>query len=408
MTRLMSVRHHAPIHAVGTCNVEATVVSTSSATEIFVRCAPLASGTSKNGCAVQSQAAYDGLAGLLDQLGAELSNVVIEKAFFRNLAADFDDFQQVRQAAYRIHGITGSLLPATTYIGQPPCRPGRDVELQVYAIVPATPDSVRVDSIASGREHVSIKSFTIGQARHFYVSNITGSGDDGKPLETFRLQSDAIFKTATEIVNTQGIAFNDVLRTWIYLDDIDRDYDELNASRNLFFKSQGVKRLPASTGIGGGSYPKGCQCVVDVYALLNPEIAKTEVMQTPTLNEAPEYGSSFSRGMKMALPEETYLFISGTASVDEHGATVHVGDHRAQIQRMLLNVEELLQAQNATFADLAQVVTYLKSADYQDVFRQLCAERGVKDVPHTIVEADVCRGDLLCEMEAIAILPTES
>jgi len=406
MTRLMTVRHHAPVHARESCEVEATVVTTPSATEIFLRCAPIASGTSRNCCCVQSRVVYEGLIAVLEQLGAELGHVVIEKAFFRNLAGDYDDFQQVRTEAYCKRGITGQFLPATTYLGQPPCRPGRDIELQAYGLVPGSPGTARVHSLPSPGAGITVKLFEIGQARHLYISNITAGGLDGKPPGPFRRQSDAIFRTALEIVTSHGVAFSDVVRTWIYLDDIDRDYAELNASRNAFFEQEGVGRLPASTGIGGGSRPKGSLCVVDVYALLNPEIATIEVMQTPTLNEAHEYGSSFSRGMKMALAENTYLFISGTASVDECGQTVHVGDARAQIERMLLNVEELLRAQGATFADLVHAVTYLKSADDLALYQEICAERGVREVPHTIVRADVCRPELLSEMEAVAVVPT--
>ncbi|MFH1918656.1 MAG: RidA family protein, partial [Planctomycetota bacterium] len=374
MTRLTTVRHHAPLHAHGTCEVEATVMTTSHATEILVRCAPIASGTSKNGCQMQSRALYEGLAAILQPLGAEMCHVVTEKAFFRNLRTDHDDFQQVRREAYRKRGITGNLLPATTYLGQPPCRPGQDIELQAFALVPATAESARVHSLPAPGEGVSVKLFEVGEARHLYVGNVTAGAFNGQAPGSFRGQSDAIFDAALRIVEGHGVSFSDVLRTWIYLDDIDRDYGELNASRNAFFEREGVRRLPASTGIGGRSHPKGSLCAVDLYALLNPEIAAIEVMETPTLNEAPEYGSSFSRGMKMALPGQTYLFISGTASLDEGGATVHVGDTRGQIERMLLNVEELLRAQGATFADLAQAVTFLKSADDLELYQQICAE----------------------------------
>jgi len=407
MTRLMTVRHHASAHPRRVCHAEASVVTTSNATEIFARCAPIASATSKHGCETQSRVLYKGLADLLEQLGAGLGDVVIEKAYFREVKADFDDFQQVRKEAYRQRGVTGAMLPATTYLEQPPCRPGQDIELQAYAVIPVPGGRLQVSTLSPARDHLIVKLLDIGEARHLYIGNVSGRGLNGEPSGSFRAQSDRMFDTALEVLREQGTAFSDVLRTWIYLDDIDRDYDELNASRNLFFEREGVRRLPASTGINGGLYPPGTGCTLDVYTLLNPEIAQIEIMHTPTLNEADEYGSAFSRGMKMALPEQTYLFISGTASVDEFGATAHEGDIRAQLKRMLLNVEELLSAQGATFADLAHAVTYLKSADDLELFEQICDDRGVVDVPHTIVEAGVCRPELLCEMEAIAVTSTQ-
>jgi enamine deaminase RidA (YjgF/YER057c/UK114 family) len=130
------------------------------------------------------------------------------------------------------------------------------------------------------------------------------------------------------------------------------------------------------------------------------------VMHTPTLNEADEYGSSFSRGMKVVLPEKTLLFISGTASVDERGETVHLNDVRRQVERMLLNVRELLRPHGAKFSDVAQVITYLKRSSYLQTFRDVWKDWGLDGLPNSFVEAGVCRPNLLCELEAIVILPT--
>lgn len=408
MTRLATVRHHGPIQTGVICDTEVATVATSGATEVFARCAPIASGTSKNGCRAQSRVLYESLGQALHQASAELGHVVVEKAFFRNVAADFDDFQQARLKAYRKRGVVGDLLPATTCLQQPPCRPGQDIELQAYAVVPTSAGTAGVRQLESSPQQGTVKLIEVGRARHLYIGNVPGCLDNGRSPEEFRRQSDRMFETAAAVLKSHGASFQDVLRTWIYLDDIDRDYDELNASRNEFFSRQGVDRLPASTGIGSGLYPGGNRCTLDLYALLNPEIARIEIMKTPTLNEAHEYGSAFSRGMKMALPEQTYLFISGTASVDERGATVHTGDVRGQIERMLLNVELLLEPHGVGWSDLVQAVTFLKSSGYLDLFRTICGERGLSEAPNTVVEADVCRAELLCEMEAIAVLPTEA
>ena len=73
---------------------------------------------------------------------------------------------------------------------------------------------------------------------------------------------------------------------------------------------------------------------------------------------------------------------------------------------MLLNVQELLKPHGATFADVAQVITYLKWRDEIDLFLQIWEEWGLAGLPNTFVEAGVCRPNLLCEMEAIVIVPT--
>ena len=402
-----TVRHHAPIDVHHACQVEASLITTDHATEVFARIAPEASGTSRNACDVQTRVVYEALAAMLQELNAELDHVVIEKAFFRNLPADHDDFDQLRLEFYRKQGITNGDLPAVTHIGQSPCQPGVDVELQVYAVVPTSSDSVNIQSLPAPREGAAVKLLEVGPARQLFISNLTGHGLNGDGHGTFREQSQQVFQAASDALEAAGGRFSNVLRTWFYLDEIDADYAELNAARNAFYETEALDRLPASTGIGGSPHPAPAAFAADFFALLNPEIAQLSTMTTPLLNEATDYGSAFSRGVKMALPQSTYLFLSATPSADEKGETVHPGGIRGQIERVLLNIEELLKAQNASFSDLAQAVTYMRSADDLELFQEICTERGIVDVPHTVVSADICRSDFLLEMETIAIVATQ-
>jgi enamine deaminase RidA (YjgF/YER057c/UK114 family) len=354
----------------------------------------------------QASKFYGCLPRLMERAGARMSDIVLERVFFRDIAKDYDTFAEVRQEAYHEAGVTGDELPAASYINQPPCRPEQAFEMQVQAIVPNGDSKVIVESFPEIEPRCTKKIVQIGDRRHLYIANINGSQPDGTIPESFRQQSDTMFAKSIGMLAEHGTTFPNVLRTWCYLDDIDRDYDEFNLSRNEFFAKHEVDRLPASTGIRAGLYPPEALCSFDLYALLNPQGVDVEVMHTPTLNEADEYGSSFSRGMKVALPEKTVLYISGTASVDEQGATVHLDDVRKQIERMLVNVRELLRPHGSSFADVVQVITYLKHANYLETFVDIWKEWGLVGLPNTFVEAGVCRPDLLCELEAIAIIPT--
>ncbi len=386
----------------GVCNGESVLITTSQAREVFLRCAPVSiSGSSRE----QAVKFYECLPRKLQEAGVTLKDVVWERIFFRNVKADYDVFTDVRREAYWRAGVNTDKLPAATYIEQPPCRHEQAFELQLYAIAPADTGRVRVHSFPRSEWGATTKLIEIGDYRHLYITNINGRGNPAFPAPPFREQSDSMFATARQMLQSYGTTFPKVLRTWCYLDDIDRDYDEFNLSRNEFFKEHDVRRLPASTGIRAGLYPPGTECSMDLYALLNPDGASIEVMHTPTLNEAEEYGSAFSRGMKVSTPDKTVLFISGTASVDEQGATVHLGDERKQIERMLLNIKELLRPHGATFADLTQIITYLKWRRELDTFVQVWDEWGLSGLPNTFVEAGVCRPNLLCEMEAIAVIP---
>lgn len=387
------------------CNGDVVEIVTSEAKEIYIRLDPACMSDYSGSPQQQAQQFYGCLPWILEKAGAKMAHVALERVFFRSLANDFDTFAQVRRDAYSQAGVSESEFPVTSYVEQPPCRPGQAFELQVFALLSHSEETVRVTTIPGEKNDPPAKLIEMSGYKHLYVRDIKGLDTEGRPLDSFRAQSDAMFEKGAELLGRHDTTFPFVLRTWCYLDDIDRDYGEFNLSRNVFFEREGVKRLPASTGIRAGLWPQGTLTGYDLYALLNPEGAEIEIMHTPTLNEADEYGSSFSRGMRLSLPEKTVLFISGTASVDEEGATVHVDDVRQQIERMLLNVKSLLAPHGASLTDLVQVITYLKEMESFDLFCEIAAEWGITNVPNSIVEAGVCRPNLLCEMEAIAILP---
>ena len=403
MAMTTSVRHHSSVDLHHACSVEASLVSTNHATEVYLRLAPVASATSRNACRIQARVLYDALDEVLHGLGAGPHHVIYEKVFFRNLPGDHGDFEQVRGKFYRKRGVVNGDLPAITCLGQPPCRSGVDVEMLVYAIIPASPETVNVESLPSPHEGTSIKLIEVGSARHLFVNNATGSVSNGDS-NGFRQQSDCMFRMVRDTLAEQGASFANVLRTWIHVDNIEADYAELNSSRDTFFAEEKIERFPASTGIGAHTHPPTAKCTLDIYALLAPEIAEIEVMGAPTLNEASEYGSAFSRGVKMSLSESTYLFISGTPGVDHNGETVREGNTRTQMEHMLLNVEELLRSQGAGWSDLTYAVTYLRSPEDLELFEELCEQRGIEDVPHSIVCADLCRPGFVSEMEALAVV----
>src|SRR5262249_27168307 len=92
-------------------------------------------------------------------------------------------------------------------------------------------------------------------------------------------------------------------------------------------------------------------------------------------------------------------------SIDEGGRTVHVGDFEAQVDRMLDNIASLLARQGASFENLASGVTYLKNPCDAPVLRSILRKRGFDGFPCALVEAPLCRTDLHCETEAVALLP---
>ena len=142
-------------------------------------------------------------------------------------------------------------------------------------------------------------------------------------------------------------------------------------------------------------------------------IAMSPISAPGVLNEAFSYAlpSSFSRGLRIPLAGATLLLLSGTASIDDEGRTVHAGDFAAQLLRTYRNLSELLAAEGACWRDVVRTTCYLRDIerDY-DLFNQIrtafFAEVGCTPLPaSTGIQARLCRSDLLVEIEAIAILP---
>ena len=144
-----------------------------------------------------------------------------------------------------------------------------------------------------------------------------------------------------------------------------------------------------------------------------PLIPKRAIRAPEALNEAYDYDtpSSFSRGMSVDLPGATLLLLSGTASVDTTGATVHPGDFDAQCLRTFRNLTRLLVAEGASWHDVVRTSCYLRDIerDY-DRFNELRTSFmnaiGLDPLPaSTGIQARICRSDLLVEIEATAIVP---
>jgi enamine deaminase RidA (YjgF/YER057c/UK114 family) len=143
-------------------------------------------------------------------------------------------------------------------------------------------------------------------------------------------------------------------------------------------------------------------------------VVKRAITNHSVLNEAYAYGSAFSRGMRIDLNGLTILLISGTASIDDEGRTVHVGDLRAQTRRTFDNITGLLASEGATWHDVVRTTCYLRDIerDYKEFNEERTAfyqEQKLNPLPaSTGIQVILCRPDLLVEIEAIAMFRRES
>lgn len=144
-------------------------------------------------------------------------------------------------------------------------------------------------------------------------------------------------------------------------------------------------------------------------------VKKRAITNHQVLNEAYAYSrpSSFSRGMRIDLNGLTILLISGTASIDENGKSVHIGDFRAQLRRTLVNITGLLASEGCTWHDVVRTTCYLRDIerDYEAFNEERTAfykEQGLDPLPaSTGIQAILCRPELLVEIEAISMFRME-
>ena len=141
------------------------------------------------------------------------------------------------------------------------------------------------------------------------------------------------------------------------------------------------------------------------------EVKRKAITNHAVLNEAYDYEkpSSFSRGLRLDLNGLAILLISGTASIDELGNSVHVGDFRAQLRRTYRNITGLLAAEGATWKDVVRTTCYLRDIErdyeaFNEERTSFMAGQGVETLPaSTGIQAVLCRPELLVEIEAIAM-----
>lgn len=195
-------------------------------------------------------------------------------------------------------------------------------------------------------------------------------------------------------------------RTWIYVRDIDPNYQGVVDARNEVFLRSGLRtdtHYIASTGIGG--YPDNPSAIVSMDFFSVSGIRRDDVHYLQALeylNPTSEYGVAFERGTALDLPTGRHLFISGTASIDKRGQVLHVGDIVKQTERLFLNIEKLLESGDATLADMKYMFVYLRDISDLPVVRAYLEEH-FPHIPFIITEARVCRPTWLIEVEGMAL-----
>lgn len=372
------------------------------AEELTVLCHP---GSGSSDPSKQAEAAYRALADELSAHAATFGDVTSETIFVRDVRRDLPAILAARARVVEEGGNARGSASQPAFIGQAPAD-GAALAVLAGVVVPRERGTWSVRDVRAatscdcdGCARSGARVVHLGRQASLQTTNLYGAGDDAYE------QTLAAFRAGARLLADCGLGFADVVRTWLQLRDIDRDYDALNAARRDFFAESAIELRPASTGVGGMPFPDRHLVSLTLHALRRERPLTVTRMSTPLLNEAWSYGADFSRGLRVGESNKVTLHVSGTASIDDAGCTVHVGDFAAQATRMIDNLESLLAGQGATRDDLASGVTYLKHARDAAALHEIHRRRGFDRFPCAVVQADLCRPELLCETEVVAVLP---
>ena len=226
---------------------------------------------------------------------------------------------------------------------------------------------------------------------------LTAEGEDSEA------QMARIFHNLEETLASEGMSIADnCIRTWIYVRDIDRNYAGVVKARREYFSGIGLTpqtHYIASTGIAGACGDPRKLVVMDALCVKEPPQVRY-LQALSHLNPTYEYGVTFERGASVSLGGHDLILISGTASIDNKGQILHPGDPAMQAERMLENVDALLQEGKSSIAEVRSALVYLRNPSDLDAVRGVISERQPQ-INAVYLDAPVCRPGWLVEMECM-------
>ncbi len=259
---------------------------------------------------------------------------------------------------------------------------------------------VEVEDVkANGR--VIGKRFEDDRALYCYLCDLRGP--DPKALRMSQAQ--AVYTDMRVVLGQLGMEFADVVRTWLYMDRILDWYDDFNDVRTSFYRSTGVlgHTLPASTGIGA-SIPAGGAIVAKALAV-RPKSHKLRTFATPSPLQCPafDYASAFSRAIEVDTGDSRSLYVSGTASIEPGGRTMHLDDMTRQVDLTMGVLKQLLKARGMDWSDVTRGVAYFKDLSQGGVLTRYLESHDLPPLPLVWLQSEVCREELLFELEIDAV-----
>ncbi|MGA2192151.1 MAG: Rid family hydrolase [Nitrospirota bacterium] len=363
-----------------------------------------AAALGRTGSPAAAGESYRQISGILANSGMR----VVHERILGSLAAR-NGIMHARSAELSAGGINPA--GAVTYVeGNPPWGEG-------YAgtIIQAVPAGTEVRELKDGGLPCG-RCWNAGDMRFIVVQGLQRPDCACGPGMDAPGDAEGIIRRARRILEENGASFRDVARTWFYLSDILSWYDGFNSARNRLYRDFGIMpgsgeeiMLPASTGVGGAN-PSGSACSLDLLAVIPSGVSGGAVRQirNPRQMDAFLYNSAFSRGAVIPGPGGARtIYVSGTAAIDEKGASLYIGNAKCQIECTFEKVGALLKQEDAALEDIISATVFIKKPEYAELFYDIADSLGLSDFPAVLIVSDICRPELLFEFDAVAVTPPQ-
>ena len=307
--------------------------------------------------------------------------------------------------------------PVVSLVAQKPLV--ADLVLEVHSLVEITDEAVTIEE--------QISSFSVRYLRimtpHYREIIVGGLYADDLNLPV-REQSEQAFRKAEEILKAEQMNFGDIVRQWNYLENItdiahgNQCYQDFNDIRSQFYaSSEWTSGYPAATGIGtqhGGILVdfNAVKGGIEIIPLDNDWQKAAHVYSDEVLishrTDAEKGTPKFERGKSLSDYQCEMIYISGTAAIRGEESIV-TGDVLVQTEITLENIQHLIGLEEGReklpehSGKLELLRVYLKHEEDAKIVKE-DMDKLCPDVPIVYLYADVCREELLVEIEGIAYL----
>lgn len=344
---------------------------------------------------------------------------ITQQTFFIAAKSRDEYEQRSSQIMKKVSACCGVMLPATSIVAQSPAR-GSEVVLEL--ICTRATKGMEVVYKTSGEFSYTLVNH--GSFKVVHATGLMGGADD-----SIQKAAEKAFESAVEILNKEGLSISHIVRQWNYVEDIahvsdptrtSQNYQVFNDVRAKYYDAEAFpKGYPAATGIGmntGG-------VIIGFIAVSDSDKVEVKAIRNPRQIDAHCYSDGvlmgketgimqvkctpkFERGKMVVLDGNCYMYVSGTASIVGE-ETLHPDDVEKQTVTTIENIFELFSPENQKELGVAfdpdkiefsHLRIYVKHQKDFSRVEAVCKSM-LKSKSFLFLESDVCREDLLVEIE---------